>query len=140
MVGPAPTAGGAAGRSLWLQPMARRSRSRALDERSPSTSPTPASPRAAPPSGSSPPGACSVDGETVTDPARDVGASSARDASTGARSPAPSQRVVYALNKPLGVVSTARDTHGRPTVVDAGPAPAACASTRSGASTPTAAG
>jgi 23S rRNA pseudouridine2605 synthase len=28
-----------------------------------------------------------------------------------------SERVVYALNKPVGVVSTARDTHGRPTVV-----------------------
>jgi 23S rRNA pseudouridine2605 synthase len=28
------------------------------------------------------------------------------------------ERVVYALHKPAGVVSTARDTHGRPTVVD----------------------
>ena len=27
-------------------------------------------------------------------------------------------RVVYAVNKPAGVVSTAKDTHGRPTVVD----------------------
>ncbi len=27
-------------------------------------------------------------------------------------------RVVYVVNKPLGVVSTARDTHGRPTVVE----------------------
>jgi 23S rRNA pseudouridine2605 synthase len=30
----------------------------------------------------------------------------------------PEERVVYAVNKPAGVVSTARDTHGRPTVVD----------------------
>jgi 23S rRNA pseudouridine2605 synthase len=28
------------------------------------------------------------------------------------------RRVVYAVHKPAGVVSTARDTHGRPTVVD----------------------
>jgi 23S rRNA pseudouridine2605 synthase len=30
----------------------------------------------------------------------------------------PEPREVHALNKPAGVVSTARDTHGRPTVVD----------------------
>src|SRR5712671_4399559 len=30
--------------------------------------------------------------------------------------------VVYAVNKPVGVVSTARDTHGRPTVVELVPA------------------
>ena len=34
----------------------------------------------------------------------------------------PEPRVVYAVNKPLGVVSTARDTHGRPTVVELVPA------------------
>ncbi len=32
------------------------------------------------------------------------------------------RRVVYALHKPLGVVSTARDTHGRRTVLDLVPA------------------
>ena len=31
---------------------------------------------------------------------------------------APEPREVYAVNKPAGVVSTARDTHGRPTVVE----------------------
>ena len=34
----------------------------------------------------------------------------------------PEPRVVYALNKPVGVLSTARDTHGRPTVVELLPA------------------
>src|SRR3954466_558993 len=34
----------------------------------------------------------------------------------------PAGRVVYAVNKPAGVVSTARDTHGRPTVVELVPA------------------
>jgi 23S rRNA pseudouridine2605 synthase len=48
----------------------------------------------------------------------------------------PEPRVVYALNKPVGVVSTARDTHGRPTVVELVPA-RACGCTRSGGWTPT---
>ena len=40
------------------------------------------------------------------------------------RAPARRSRaaVLYALNKPVGVVSTARDTHGRPTVVELVPA------------------
>ena len=61
-------------------------------------------------------GRVSVGGETVTDPARDVGA---RDEVTVDGRPVeePAERVVYALNKPGGVVSTARDTHARPTVV-----------------------
>jgi 23S rRNA pseudouridine2605 synthase len=62
-----------------------------------------------------------VDGEVVADPARDVGEDSRVEVDgrvlTGAE-----PRVVYAVNKPLGVVSTARDTHGRPTVVELVPA------------------
>jgi 23S rRNA pseudouridine2605 synthase len=58
-----------------------------------------------------------VDGEVVTDPARSVTSSSsvAVDHTPVAE---PQKRVVYLLNKPAGVVSTAHDTHGRPTVVD----------------------
>ena len=59
-------------------------------------------------------GRVTVAGEQVTDPARDVDDSS-RVAVDG-EAVAPEERVVYALNKPAGVVSTARDTHGRPTV------------------------
>jgi 23S rRNA pseudouridine2605 synthase len=62
-------------------------------------------------------GRVTVDGAVITDPARDVTGDEAiavdgeavRDSGT---------RVVYALHKPAGVVSTARDTHGRRTVVD----------------------
>lgn len=61
-------------------------------------------------------GHVTVGGRQVTDPARDVDESS-RVAVHG-RPIAPERREVYALNKPVGVVSTAKDTHGRPTVVD----------------------
>jgi 23S rRNA pseudouridine2605 synthase len=65
-------------------------------------------------------GRVTVAGETVTDPARDVDDDSgvAVDGTPlrGAR-----EHVVYAVNKPAGVVSTARDTHGRPTVVQLAP-------------------
>jgi 23S rRNA pseudouridine2605 synthase len=57
-----------------------------------------------------------VAGETVTDPARNVEAED-RVEVDGQPVEGGGARVVYALNKPLGVVSTARDTHGRPTVV-----------------------
>jgi 23S rRNA pseudouridine2605 synthase len=62
-------------------------------------------------------GRVTVDGEPVTDPAREVGDADAV-AVDGRLVAGAEQRVVYALHKPAGVVSTARDTHGRPTVVD----------------------
>ena len=62
-------------------------------------------------------GRVTVDGATVTDPARDVtGAETI--AVDGERVGSAPRRVVYAVHKPAGVVSTAHDTHGRPTVVD----------------------
>ncbi|HUE26717.1 MAG TPA: pseudouridine synthase [Solirubrobacteraceae bacterium] len=66
-------------------------------------------------------GRVTVGGTVVTDPARDVGPADAV-AVDGAPAEQPDERVVYALNKPAGVVSTARDTHGRPTVVSLIPA------------------
>lgn len=62
-----------------------------------------------------------VDGEIVTDPARDVGDAN-RVELDGRVLAGAEPRVVYALNKPLGVLSTARDTHDRPTVVELVPA------------------
>src|SRR5439155_12981398 len=67
-------------------------------------------------------GRVTVGSEIVLDPARDV------DEASGVRvDGAPvnieAEHVVYLVNKPAGVVSTARDTHGRPVVtalVDAG--------------------
>jgi 23S rRNA pseudouridine2605 synthase len=66
-------------------------------------------------------GRVSVAGEVVCDPARDVGDDS-RVALDGRPLGGPEPRVIYAVNKPVGVVSTARDTHGRPTVVGLVPA------------------
>jgi 23S rRNA pseudouridine2605 synthase len=57
-----------------------------------------------------------VNGQPVTDPAHDV---SEADQVAVDEKPVsqPNQRVVYALNKPVGVVSTTSDPQGRPTVV-----------------------
>jgi len=62
-----------------------------------------------------------VGGQLVTDPARDVDRRSAITLD-GQPLSGPEPRVVYALNKPAGVVSTASDTHGRRTVLDLVPA------------------
>lgn len=62
-------------------------------------------------------GRVTVDGEAVSDPARDVGDDS--DVRVDGR-PVRAEghpRLVYAVHKPPGVVSTARDPQGRPTVV-----------------------
>ncbi len=58
-----------------------------------------------------------VDGELVRDPARDVDEHD-RIEVDGQLLGGPEPRVVYAVHKPADVVSTARDTHGRPTVVE----------------------
>lgn len=68
-------------------------------------------------------GRVTVEGEPVTDPARDV--TGEEDIAVDGKPVAakPSRLVVWAVNKPAGVVSTAKDTHGRPTVVDLVDAP-----------------
>ena len=62
-------------------------------------------------------GRVSVDGATITDPAHAVAAGE-EVALDGAPVPQAADPVVYAVNKPAGVVSTARDPQGRPTVVE----------------------
>ena len=61
-------------------------------------------------------GLVTVDGEVVTDPARDV--TEADDVRVNGAPVGAEAREVWAVNKPAGVVSTAKDTHGRPVVTD----------------------
>jgi 23S rRNA pseudouridine2605 synthase len=63
-----------------------------------------------------------VNGETVTDPACDVGPADAVLVD-GEPVRVDADRVVYVLNKPPGVVSTASDPQGRRTVVSLIPSP-----------------
>jgi 23S rRNA pseudouridine2605 synthase len=61
-------------------------------------------------------GRVTVDGATTTDPATDV--TEDNDIRLDGEPATKEARAVYMLNKPKGVVSTASDTHNRPTVVD----------------------
>jgi 23S rRNA pseudouridine2605 synthase len=62
-------------------------------------------------------GRVTVAGVVVTDPARDVDADSGVEVDGQPVGERPQELVVYAVNKPAGVVSTASDPQGRPTVV-----------------------
>jgi 23S rRNA pseudouridine2605 synthase len=62
-------------------------------------------------------GRVTVGGIVLRDPAHDVDGSEPV-AVDGTPVASPAGRVVYAVHKPPGVVSTAKDTHGRPTVVE----------------------
>jgi 23S rRNA pseudouridine2605 synthase len=66
-------------------------------------------------------GRVTVAGRTVTDPALDVDADSGV-AVDGRFLEGVEERMVFIVHKPPGVLSTARDTHGRRTVVDLVPA------------------
>lgn len=61
-------------------------------------------------------GRVQVGGDRVTDPARDVG--DRDDVRVDGRQLAQEQREYFLLHKPIGVLSTASDPQGRPTVVE----------------------
>ena len=63
-------------------------------------------------------GRVSVAGEVVRDPARDVDDDSGVAVDGDPLKAGHKTRVVYLVNKPVGVISTASDPQGRPTVVE----------------------
>jgi 23S rRNA pseudouridine2605 synthase len=63
-------------------------------------------------------GRVTVAGRVVTDPARDVDGSEPVELDGKPLGAQEGPRVVYAVNKPAGVVSTASDPQGRPTIVE----------------------
>src|SRR5690606_30488425 len=65
-----------------------------------------------------------VDGEVVTDPARDVPGGEAVDVRVDGRPVRPQETEVWLVNKPEGVVSTAKEPGGRPAVVELVDSPA----------------
>lgn len=67
-------------------------------------------------------GVVTVDGEVVTDPARDVGAEN--DVRVSGAAVAAEATEVWAVNKPAGVVSTAKEPGARPAVVELVDSPA----------------
>lgn len=67
-------------------------------------------------------GRVAVGGAVITDPAHDV-ADEERVEVDGRQLAGEEEKVVFALHKPLGVISTAHDTHGRRTVVELLPSP-----------------
>ena len=68
-------------------------------------------------------GRVTVDGEVVLEPGRAVTGDEAILVDGRPVAAARPELVAYVVHKPPGVVSTARDTHGRPTVVDLVDAP-----------------
>jgi 23S rRNA pseudouridine2605 synthase len=66
-------------------------------------------------------GRVTIGDEKVTDPARDVDVDSGV-AVDGRFLQGPEEKMVFVVHKPPGVLSTARDTHGRKTVIDLVPA------------------
>ncbi len=63
-------------------------------------------------------GHVTVGGRIVRDPARDVDETSGVEVDGRPVATSETPHLVYLLHKPAGVVSTAHDPHGRPTVVD----------------------